>query len=88
MRKVDASDSPTERIDTGDTAEVVYDRNFELPVIQIQNTVWVEGPRYLAFTGTEPSREIHGMIAALEDLLKVIRRTNLPQPTTHTNPTR
>lgn len=68
-RKVNTADSVAERIDTGDAFEVVYDSNFEQPVIEIKNTVWVEEPRYIAFVGPEPKRQIRDLIAALEALL-------------------
>lgn len=68
---VSTADAAVERIDTGDRAEVVYDHNFEQQVIRIHNTIWAEEPRYLAFVGHEPKREIHDLIAALEQLLRV-----------------
>ena len=74
MRMIDINDSPVERIDTGDRAEVVFDRWFEIPVVRIQNEVWVEGPRYLAFTGAESVREIDDLIEALQELRKAVSK--------------
>lgn len=73
--RVNTADALTvERIDSADHAEVVYDRNFELHVIRVQNRAWAEEPRYLAFVGAEPRREIRDLIAALERLLEVVTR--------------
>lgn len=74
MKRIHSDGAAREQIDNGDHVEVVFDRYIELPVIQIQNTVWVEEPRYLAFTGTEPQRQIRELIGALEDLLKAVQK--------------
>jgi hypothetical protein len=71
LPRISTADAAVERIDTGDHAEVVYDLNFEQHVIRVQNKVWAEEPRFVAFVGHEPEREIRDLITALETLLRV-----------------
>lgn len=66
-------DDNDERImlDVGDEVAVEYDRYLEMPVIRIQNSAFVEKPRWLACAVTgehDRARAIDELIWALQEL--------------------
>ena len=79
MRRINAmADSDAAiHVGTADRPEVVYDVYYEVPVIELRNTVWVEAPKYLAFTGTEPAREIDELIEALTTLRRELAKAKV-----------
>jgi hypothetical protein len=75
MRRIYPSDdSLCLTIDTADNLEVVFDRERELPVIEIRNLAFVETPKYLAISATEPERYIAALIEALASLQAALKR--------------